>query len=60
MKLPPRMALLLERCEIDALEFLRCWAGAVRRMEENRRGELAGPAEKARQTVGSQCPVMRG
>ncbi len=45
MTLPPRLTLLLERCEIDALEFNQRWTKAVRRVQENRRGELAGPAE---------------
>ena len=45
MKLTPRLALRLEPCEIDALEFNQCWTKAVRRMEEDRRGGLTGPAE---------------
>ncbi len=45
MKLTPQLVLRLEPCEIDALEFNQCWTNAVRRVEENRRAELAGPAE---------------
>ncbi len=45
MKLTPRLALRLEPCEIEALEFNQCYTNAVRRMEEKRRGELTGPAE---------------
>ena len=44
MTLVPRVALLLERHEADALAYLQCWTNAVRRMEEKRRGELR-PAE---------------
>ncbi len=44
MTLPPRLALRLEPCEVDALKFNQCYTNAVRRMEENRRGEL-GPAD---------------
>ncbi len=45
MRLTPQLELRLERCEVDALELNHCWTNAARRLEEKRRGELAGPAE---------------
>lgn len=45
MRLAPRLALRLEPCEVAALKFNQCYTNAVRRVEENRRAELAGPAE---------------